>query len=100
MPSIQDLANASMIYDKNNFVSIWDLQKSPWKALKSDNWFKIILKNSKPEFVVFSYEEFEDMMMEWQLSQDEEHLKRIEESRKSKEFVTREEAIKKLNLDI
>ena len=100
MPSIQDLAKASTIYDKSNFVSIWDLQKSPWKALKSDNWFKIILKNSKPEFVVFDYEEFEDMMMERQLSQDEEYLKEIKERRKSKDFVTMEEMKKKYNLNV
>jgi len=95
MPSIQDLAKASMIYDKSNFVSIWELQKSPWKALKSDNWFKIILKNSKPEFVVFDYEEFEDMMMERQLSQDEEYLEKLEKSRKSW-IISSEEAYKKL----
>lgn len=83
MPSFQELAQATRIYNKDTFVSIWDVQKSPSTALKSENWFKIILKNSKPAFVVFDYEEYEDMLEDNYAMHDEKYLKKIKESRES-----------------
>ena len=80
-----------------NYVSIRQLQKSPSKVL-SEWEFKIVINNWKPIWIFLSLEEFEKILEEYELLQDEEYLKDIEEARAEKEFIPAEEVWKKAGL--
>ena len=82
-----------------NYVSIRQLQKSPSKVL-SEWEFKIVINNWKPIWIFLSLEEFEKILEEYELLQDEEYLKDIEEARAEKEFYTREDVVKMFNLNV
>jgi len=95
----QEILAVANIIKPENFVSIRELQKSPTKTLSS--WdMKIILNNWKPVWVFFSIDQFEQLLEDIELLQDEQYLKDIEEARKETEEYSRDDVIKMFGLNV
>jgi hypothetical protein len=94
MATTLELLKATQILAKENmYLSISDLQKSPWKQLEK---FRVITNNWNIQGVYIPYEEIEDYIEDLEALASPSYLKMIQEARES-DHLDGDEVIKKLN---
>lgn len=94
MATTLELLKATRTLAKENmYLSITDLQKSPWKQLDK---FRVITNNGNIQGVYIPYEEIEDYIEDLEALASPSYLKMIQEARAS-EYVPAEKVWEELD---